>query len=84
MEPRNKQTRDRTHEYTNTANMPQYFKHEIDATNNHWKTLPAADYLTDYELPNYNRRPSVATDYGSEDGNKYPFLLPSNPNHLHR
>ena len=47
---------------------------EIEATNNHWKTLPETDYLTDY-----NRLPSVATDSGSEDGNKYPFLLPTNP-----
>ena len=52
----------------NTSNIT-----EIGATNNHWKTLSKTDYLT-----NYNTPPSVATDSGSEDGNRYPFL-PTNP-----
>ena len=81
MERRNKQTRDRTHEHTNTANMPLNISNitEIEATNNHWKTLSETDNLTDYELLNYNRPRSVSTDSGSKDGNECPFLLPTNP-----
>ena len=70
-EPKNKQTQDRTHEYTNTANntnTPPNISNitEIKATNNR-KTLPETDDLTDYEFPNYKRPLSVSTDSCSEN-----------------
>ena len=77
-EPKNKQTQDRTHEYTNTANNTNIRPNisnitEIEGTNYHWKTLPETDEFSNY------RRLSVSTDSCSKDGNKYIFLSPTNP-----
>ena len=81
---KNKQTQDRTHEYTNTANstnIPPNISNiiEIEIINKQQKALPETDDLTDYKLPNYKRSLSVSTDSYSGDGNKYPFLFPNNP-----
>ena len=81
-EPENKQIQDKTHEYTNTANninTPPNISNitEIETTNNHRKTLLETDDLTDF--PIIKDCLSVSTDSCSEDGNKYPFLSPTNP-----
>ena len=74
MKRRNKQTRDRTHEYTNPANMPQYFKHNW--TRSHQQPL---------EDPTWNRlfnRLQQTTICGYRfrlrRRKKYHFLLPTN------